>query len=227
MDADYYKRFRRDMANVIRQAVDRGHEIGFHPGFHSFDDAPLWQQQKQALEDFVGRAVTSGRQHVLRFHPDTWTIWEKAGMTRDYTLCFPHGITYRAGTGHGFPVYGLRERRNYRLRAVPTTVMDTALFSDKYGHLSEQQAFDKIEEALRCHAAAGGDIVLLFHTVYAMSLLPQMTRILDLTLAAARAGYPEARSAQPVGIAPPAAEDATDFLHPHSLKSATAAARLR
>lgn len=179
MDADYYARFQKDFRWAIREIQRRGHTVGFHPGYHTYDAPNLWLAQKACLEETVGKPVTAGRQHVLRFHPDTWKIWEQADMELDYTLAFPSGVTYRAGTTRRFPVFGLADRKRYRLQAVPTAIMDFALFSEKYEAIPEDEAYRQIDRAIGFHARFGGDLAILFHTVTGLDLVPHLRRVLQ------------------------------------------------
>lgn len=185
VDADYSYRFRADMGRVAAEVRRRGHGLGFHAGYLTYDNAEEWQAQRRTLEEIIGQPVTEGRQHVIRFHPYTWQIWERAGMERDYSLAFPYGVCYRAGTSRSYPAYGVRERRQYSLEVVPTALMEFALFQDKYVELTEAQAYDQIARAVEEHRKFGGDLVILFHPVVVMGMTDQYERTLDMAFAAA------------------------------------------
>lgn len=170
VDADYAYRWRGQMRKVAKEIRSRGHGLGFHPGFQTWKDEGAWLSQKAALEEVLEVQVLEGRQHVLRFHPYTWEIWERAGMARDYGLAFPRGISYRAGTTRSYPAYGLRARRPFRLEVIPTSVMEFALFMNKYVDIPRQEALRRVTAAVAEHQYYCGDLAVLFHPVTVMAL---------------------------------------------------------
>lgn len=158
-----------DAPALLRALADeiaaRGHIIGFHPGFETPSDAALWTTQRARLESIIGRPVTEGRQHVLRYLvEDTPDIWNDAGMSLDATLAWPEASGFRNGTCRRHAAYSLRKRRTLALDQVATAVMDFGLFGGKYRALSVDQALDEA----RCVNAQcrrfGGCFVLLHHT---------------------------------------------------------------
>ncbi len=179
IDADYAYRWRNLMSRVAKEIQVRGHMVGFHPGFETWKDEETWLKQKVSLEDILETQVLEGRQHVLRFHPHTWEIWEKAGMQRDYGLSFPYGVAYRAGTTRAYPAYGLRARQSFRLEVVPTSVMEFALFMNKYVDLSRETAMQRVKAAVVEHRYYRGDLAVLFHPITIMSLQDEYREVLS------------------------------------------------
>lgn len=61
-----------------------------HPSYQASFDAEVWQQEFARLCAATnGIPITGGRQHYLRFRaPDTWRMWEKAGLAYDSTLSY-------------------------------------------------------------------------------------------------------------------------------------------
>lgn len=179
IDADYAYRWRDQMRRIAREIRSRGHHLGFHPGFQTWKNEAAWIGQKRALEEVLEDRVVEGRQHVLRFHPSTWDIWESAGMERDYGLSFPHGITYRAGTTRSYPAYSLRNRRPLRLEVIPTAIMEFALFMNKYVEIPRLEARQKVATAVAEHKRYGGDLAVLFHPVTVMGLQNEYRETLE------------------------------------------------
>lgn len=170
IDADYAYRWREKLTEVSAEITDRGHRIGIHPGFETWKDPDQWVLQKRALEEILNRPILEGRQHVLRFHPHTWEAWELAGMERDFSLAYPAGVCYRAGTTRSFPAYGLRTRRAFKLEVTPTAIMEFALFMTKYTKLTRKEALDLVASAVGDHRRYCGDLAVLFHPVTVMKM---------------------------------------------------------
>ena len=62
---------------LLEKIKKRGHHIGFHPSYKSYDDAQIFSQEKKRLEKITDQKVETGRQHYLRFeNPTTWNLWE-------------------------------------------------------------------------------------------------------------------------------------------------------
>ncbi len=157
------------MPHLLRKVTDtireRGHVVGFHPGFDTVTDPEEWQRQHRALETITGASIREGRQHVLRYAAGiTPDIWDEAGMDLDSTLAFPETTSFRAGTCRRFQAYSLRRRRPMRLEQVSTTIMDFGMFGGKYRDLSTDDAFEECQAAIRTCRALGGTLVILYHT---------------------------------------------------------------
>jgi hypothetical protein len=154
----------RSLMATIHQ---RGHEIGFHAGFHTFRDAQRTKREFDRL-----RAATTdvgvrqdgwgGRQHFLRWeNPCTWSNWEAAGLDYDSTLAFVERVGFRVGTCHEFRPFHLRERRTLRLRERPLSVMDGTLF--EYMRLSPDAAAQLALDTARQCRRYEGTLTLLWH----------------------------------------------------------------
>ena len=111
---------------AISKIRQRGHYIGFHAGYETFNNKALFAQQKSDLEKACEAQITSGRQHYLRFSiPDTWQIYEDCGMHEDATLIFPEQPGFRCGTCYSFPVFNIKTRKQLKVRENPLIMMDT------------------------------------------------------------------------------------------------------
>ena len=165
MDSPYAVHMADLLQHVSREVRGRGHEVGFHPGFETHADADEWMRQKSGLESIVGEEVRSGRQHVLRYHPEeTPAIWEAAGMVRDESLAFPEATGFRSGTCRPFHAYDLGNRRARSLVQCATAIMEFGLFGGKYRDLSVDEALDDCRPAIEACRKYGGELVVLYHT---------------------------------------------------------------
>jgi len=165
MDSSYVIRWpqlTRGTANAIRA---RGHVLGFHPGFRTFNDAVEWMRQRDGIEAVVGTPLREGRHHVLRYDcATTPRIWSDAGMALDCTLAYPEAVGFRSGTCRPHQAYDLVARCTLPLMQISTAVMEFGLFGGKYRDLPLEQAVaDALWAADLCRQY-GGTYTLLFHT---------------------------------------------------------------
>jgi len=153
------------LSKVIRSVTSRGHVVGFHPGYYTFDDMNEWKRQKEGLEEIVGNKVKMGRQHVFRFSvEDTPNIWDHFGMLHDATLAFPEASGYRPGTCRTFQAYSLKERKSLNLKMGASAINDFGLFGGKYNDFTVKQALGECIETINYCRQYGGELIILFHT---------------------------------------------------------------
>jgi hypothetical protein len=153
---------------MLMVTVDRrGHEIGYHGGFHAYRDAERTKTEFRRLRETtaelgIGRESWGGRQHYLRWEaPVTWSSWEAAGLHYDSTLTFAEHVGFRAGTCHEFPPFHLHERRPLRLRERPLIVMDRTLLS--WMRLGPDTAMQTVLELAATCRRYEGTFTLLWH----------------------------------------------------------------
>lgn len=158
----------------------RGHLIGFHPSYASYQDQEQWRLEKERLEQTFELKVTEGRQHYLRFEaPTTWRIWEEAGMQVDSTLGYADAYGFRSGVCYEYPVFDVIRRKKLRLLERPLIAMDVTFLDEQYLHLPFEQIVEQITRLQRICARYRGDFVLLWHN---SSLATQGDRLLYQTI---------------------------------------------
>jgi hypothetical protein len=155
------------IVELLRRIASRGHEIGLHASYASFQDPDQTQKEFDAL-----RAACRGagieqdrwgvRQHFLRFmNPQTWRNQDQAGFDYDSTLGFADHVGFRAGTSREFQVFDLLDRRALQLRERPLIVMDASLFG--YMGLSPDQALARTKRIIDASRQHGGEAVICYH----------------------------------------------------------------
>jgi len=165
MDSPYATKMVGTLRRQAEEVAERGHIVGFHPGYRTFRDPALWQWQKQRLEEIIGQKVHEGRQHVLRYDVvKTPRIWAQNQMRIDYTLAYPDMSGFRNGSCRPHRVYDLEHRRPHDLDQCATPVMDFAMFDDKYRQMTPEEAFADISEIVETTRQFGGRLTYLFHT---------------------------------------------------------------
>ena len=158
----YYPLQHPFVKNLIGQIEQRGHVIGFHPSYESFDQPALFQQELDALQSIVQQKINTGRQHYLRFEvPHTWAQWEAAGMAWDSTAGYPEAPGFRCGTCYEFPVFDLKTRKTLQLREKPLIAMEVTLAL--YQGLTPADALQKLLALRKTVQQHGGEFVFLWH----------------------------------------------------------------
>ncbi|MGG6309522.1 polysaccharide deacetylase family protein [Paenibacillus macerans] len=154
---------------LLRQIHARGHEIGLHPGYHTFLNPSRIRTQFEKLRQVaaangIRQEAWGGRQHYLRWHaPDTWQFWEDAGLAYDSTLSFADRAGFRCGVCYEFPVFNLKTRRELSLRERPLIVMDQTILHPAYMGLTHEQAYETIRRLYAECRKYNGDFTLLWH----------------------------------------------------------------
>lgn len=155
------------VVRLLRQIHERGHSIGLHASYGTFQSAEDTHAQFASLRDTCRRTgidqETWGvRQHYLRFsNPGTWRNHESAGLDYDSSVGFAERLGFRAGTCREYPVFDVPAGRRLALRERPLVVMDTTLFDDPTIALDE--AASRILAIADACRRQRGDAVLLVH----------------------------------------------------------------
>lgn len=165
MGSPYVLRYPELLRQVTNEIQARGHVLGYHPGYYTYDDAAEWIRQRDGVEAVVGTQLREGRHHVLRYDcAVTPRIWSDAGMRFDCTLSYPETVGFRSGTCRFHHAYDLVARRTLPLKHLSTAVMEFGLFGGKYRDLSVEQGIDDSVWALEICRKFGGSFTILFHT---------------------------------------------------------------
>ncbi len=147
---------------LFQRIKERGHHIGFHPSYETYNDESVFAQEKMRLENACGQAVKVGRQHFLRFQaPDTWRIWANQGMEWDSTLAYAEQVGFRCGSCLAFPVFDCQRREALPLMEYPLTAMEGSL--RKYQNLPPNLMLAKLNELWATTQKYGGTFTLLWH----------------------------------------------------------------
>ncbi|MEZ4893026.1 MAG: polysaccharide deacetylase family protein [Saprospiraceae bacterium] len=148
--------------NLIRNLSEQGHEIGFHPGYESYNNPALFLEELNSLQSVSPKPVEAGRQHYLRFQiPETWQTWDSVDLKRDSTLGYPEEPGFRCGICHDFPVYDLENRKVLALREQPLIAMDVTLA--KYKKYSPEEGAACLHALYLEVKKHRGDFTLLWH----------------------------------------------------------------
>ncbi|MGO4108819.1 polysaccharide deacetylase family protein [Paenibacillus sp. YAF4_2] len=168
MDGNYEIDDPRIMA-LMKEMCARGHEIGFHPSYDTFEHGDRIRSQFHKLQQIarslhIPQRQWGGRQHYLRWSAaETWQHWEDAGLAYDSTLSYADHVGFRCGVCYEYPVFNVLTRKPLKLRERPLIVMDQTLLQPEYMGLSDSQAIEKIQLLRKQCFRHNGDFTLLWH----------------------------------------------------------------
>lgn len=150
----------RDLMNRIHM---RGHEIGLHPSYNSFQSPEVIKHEANRLrnimqEEGIVQSNLGGRMHYLRWeHPTTLQAWNDADMSYDSTLGYADLPGFRCGTCFEYPGFNpiTQDRLNIRVR--PLIVMDCTIVSDRYLGLgyNKKAEYKVLELKNKCRKVSG------------------------------------------------------------------------
>jgi hypothetical protein len=141
----------------------KGHEIGLHGSFKSFNDVLLLKHQKHELEKLLKNKIYINRFHYLHFDiTDSPKALYQSDFEIDSSLGFNCDVGFRAGTG--FP-YFIEIDNNYILE-IPLIIMDTSLFIN---NCSYDSAIEKVDKIINHIENTGGCLTINFHPDYVIN----------------------------------------------------------
>jgi hypothetical protein len=168
-DADY-KIDHTVIRSLMKYIYDRGHEIGLHPSYNTYQmpNAIVAEAQKLktiCIEEGIEQKKWGGRMHYLRWdHPVTLYGWEKANMDYDSTLGYADHSGFRCGTCFEYPAYDPVKDKQLNLRIRPLIAMDVTITTKKYMDLGfGRDANDKLTQLKNACKVVNGTFTLLWH----------------------------------------------------------------
>lgn len=159
--------------NLMRRIHERGHEIGLHPSYGTFQEPALIKQEAERLkrvcaEEGIEQTMWGGRMHYLRWEqPKTMQAWESARMTYDSTLGYADRPGFRCGSCHEYPAFDpvLKEPLNLKVR--PLVIMECSVIDARYLGLGiSESAEEKINSIKGNCRLVKGCFSLLWHNSY-------------------------------------------------------------
>jgi hypothetical protein len=161
-DARRYALTDTPVREIVSRILRRGHILGFHPSYSSHLNVGQWASERQAIEREFGVTLTEGRQHYLRFRvPETWRIWDEAGMLLDSTAGYADHEGFRCGTGDRFSTFDVRRRRAMPLIELPLIVMEGTLSA--YRRVSAEEALTVFRRYIDGATRYRMPLTILFH----------------------------------------------------------------
>jgi hypothetical protein len=138
------------MRELFYKIHNRGHQIGLHPGYTTYNNKDDFKQSYLILnnifqEEGIKQDLVGGRQHFLKWDARcTPMLWDECNLDYDSTLGYADMAGFRCGTSHEFQMYDLMNRRELKVIQKPLIVMESSVISSRYMNLGESK------EALDC-----------------------------------------------------------------------------
>ncbi|MDP4532064.1 polysaccharide deacetylase family protein [Marinobacter salarius] len=173
---------------LMRSIHRRGHEIGLHPSYGTFNSPALIRNEAERLkkvcdEENITQNSWGGRMHYLRWQqPITLRGWDHAGMDYDSTLGYADRPGFRCGTCYEYPAFDPEGQQQLRLRLRPLIVMEGTIIAKQYLNLGVgRNAEDRVMQLKRRCRAVNGSFTLLWHnsTLRSASLKAMYSRLLS------------------------------------------------
>ncbi|XOF34674.1 MAG: polysaccharide deacetylase family protein [Candidatus Electrothrix sp. YB6] len=168
-DADYQPEHPAIRA-LMRRIHERGHEIGLHPSYSTYQNPEAIVQEAKRLqrickEEGIEQEVWGGRMHYLRWeHPTTLYGWEQAGMGYDSTLTYADHPGFRCGTCLEYPAFDPVKKKMLNVRLRPLVVMESSVIAEYYMGLGySKQALETFLTFKESCRKVNGDFTLLWH----------------------------------------------------------------
>jgi len=159
---NYYSIAEPKAKKIIDEIKKRGHIIGFHPSYNTYNNHEQWSKEKVLLENVLEDEIAEGRQHFLRFEvPKTWQIWNDHHMVMDTTLSYADREGFRCGTCYEYSVFNILTRKKLRLKENPLIVMEGSFYT--YQKSSPEYMNNKIKQLIKIVERYKGNFVLLWH----------------------------------------------------------------
>lgn len=155
---------------LMRRMHQRGHEIGLHPSYNTYQKPQLIKQEADRLravlqEEGIKQNEFGGRMHYLRWeHPTTLQAWNDAGMTYDSTLSYADLPGFRCGTCFEYPAFNALTQQKLKIRIRPLIAMECTIIAERYmglGYGAEaEKKFAQLKDTCR---RVSGCFTLLWH----------------------------------------------------------------
>jgi hypothetical protein len=174
--------------NLMSDIHARGHEIGYHASFETYQDGALIQKEVALLRDACDRiglpqTAYGDRQHYLRIKvPVTLRHLAEAGVAYDTSLGYADHAGFRCGTCWEYPFYDLEKRKVLAITERPLVLMECSVTDDDYMGLGNGE--EALEAMLRLAAACrsfSGDFTVLWHNTRLVS--PEQRRLFETLVA--------------------------------------------
>lgn len=158
------------LRKLMQQIAERGHVIGIHPGYDSFNNRSSMKKSfrrfRQVLDEInLKQDYLTSRQHYLRWNSnDTPLLLNDNGTDYDSTLGYADMPGFRCGTCFEFPMFDVKRQKLLTVIQQPLIVMECSVISTLYLGLgytdTSLQKMISLKE--KCYKV-GGQFTVLWH----------------------------------------------------------------
>lgn len=166
--------------NLFKSLIAEDIEIGLHASFDAYRDEKKFLEEKNILEDAIGKTISGNRHHYWHLNPDnpdeTFLIHEKIGLVYDCSLAYETHLGWRRGFIWPFFPFDRCHRRQINIIELPTSWMDNQIFghSDLNNIRTDPDRILKLSELLNSAAFYNGILITDVHEyVFDENLFPE------------------------------------------------------
>lgn len=174
IQTDKYKEDSNDIrsdkiSKLLKHIVDSGHEVGFHPGYKTYNHRENFKQSADALKlalttKSINFQDIGGRQHYLMYDiATTPQLWQENGFIYDSSLGYADRAGFRCGVCYEYKMYDLVKREKMNLFQRPLIVMEVTLLSYEELPFDNNQLYNRILSLKEVVKKYNGDFTLLWH----------------------------------------------------------------
>lgn len=163
----------KKISSLLRYIVDTGHEVGFHPGYNTFNNLDIFKNSAKVFKEAcknqaIELSKLGGRQHYLRYQINmTPQLWQENGFIYDSSLGYADMAGFRCGICYEYNMYDLSQRKAMKLKQRPLIVMDCTIIEDTYEGLGySNQSIKRFKYFKDICQKYNGDFVFLWHNSY-------------------------------------------------------------
>jgi hypothetical protein len=162
----------RKVLSVLTLIHKRGHKIGVHPGYDTYNDSVNVENSCELLREKLNKIKINqekmpSRQHFLRWKtPNTQELLDDNEISLDSTLGYADHIGFRCGTCIKYRMFNAVKQKVNNVRQLPLTVMDVSLIGENYMNLDTVKAKERITNIQDVCKRVNGSFVLLWHNSY-------------------------------------------------------------
>ena len=161
----------KPIENLIELIHNRGHFIGIHPGFDSYNSKINFSNAVNKFQTFIRKKNINqnewgGRMHYLRWiWPETSYFWSDSFMTYDSSLGYFDSPGFRCGTCHEFEMFDPIAQKRLNIIQRPLIVMDVSIMHYLGLDLSKE-GLELISDLVQKCKNVNGIFTLLWHNNY-------------------------------------------------------------
>jgi hypothetical protein len=154
--------------NLIKKIEFRGHEIGIHGSYQTFQDREKIFKQKFFFEETmkkfgINQKIKGNRQHYLRWDSSvTPDYLDEAGFEYDTTGSYADHPGFRYGTSRHFKMWGWLNQKKLTLKQHPLIVMESSI-ANYMGLGYSEKAYNMMQDLKKKCQMVNGTFSLLWH----------------------------------------------------------------
>lgn len=160
----------KKIQDLLKYIDSRGHEIGVHGSYQTYQDKEKAKLQKNMLDDTlsnlgISQKIVGNRQHYLRWDSSiTPSVLEYAEFKYDTTGSYADKPAFRDGVCYDFSMFDILNRKKLAIKQRPLIVMECTVIDNVYMGLGySEEALQVMKELKQKCFKYNGNFSLLWH----------------------------------------------------------------